>query len=289
MKVKQNSKCLTEREIALFVDLKSGYKGYERIVSHLAVCNDCLDKVIDVKGLLGSEGQEAPPELVERAFLKSTVEINRQLAGRLALYKKAAISLAAAASVVVISLAGLRIFNTADTEAPLKHKVAVQNKSGADAVSEKAAEARRFPKKKKSAVAGKRIYEIEIKKDEFKDQPLMYAGYLYFLLSNSSSPDRELLDKFLSVLADTSLYSENRSVLIKHGWFELFQKELSSLPEKEIDDFAEGYILSLLYHSDTRGKVSRATLEWGVRLALHASMEEIRQCMLYERSRLYGE
>ncbi|MCU0821879.1 MAG: hypothetical protein MUC95_05315, partial [Spirochaetes bacterium] len=85
-------------------------------------------------------------------------------------------------------------------------------------------------------------------------------------------------------IAKTKLNSKNSMVMLKEGWFELFQKEISSLPEKELEQFSEGYIFSVLYHSDASGKVNSNTIEWGVKLIRYASVDEISDLMLYQSS-----
>lgn len=286
MKERIKNKCLTDREIALFIDKRAGSLHYDRVVGHLSSCIECLDKMLEVKKFLQAEKTEMPRDLAERAFRKSALEIGKSMFWKSRRNRLAAASIAVAATLFIVFLTGiyhrfdLRNLNKAVITSNLLNDEKVKDTSFIRRINNHI----KYSSDAEKVLSRVHAAKIGVKKQEMMNKPLMYAGYLYFLIMNSDKPDKELVDKVLSVLSRTKLNSKNSRELLKQGWFELFQKEISSLPEKELEQFSEGYILSVLYHSDASGKVSRATIEWGVKLALYASMDEISDCMLYQGS-----
>ena len=286
MKERIKNKCLTDREVALFIDKRADSPGYDRVVEHISSCSECLDKMLEVKKFLQAEKIEMPRDLAESAFRKSALEIGKSMFWKSKRNRFVAATIAVAASLFILILTG--IYNRFDFRIP--NNAVVTSNILLDKTTKDNSFTRRinnnvnYPAEVKKVLSKVHAPKIGMKKQELMNRPLMYAGYLYFLIMNSDKPDKALLDKELYVLSRTKLNSRNSSVLLKHGWFELFQKEISSLPEKELEEFSEGYIFSVLYHSDASGKVSRTTIEWGVKLALYASTDEISDCMLYQGS-----
>ncbi len=284
MKEKLKNRCLTDREIALFIDKRAGSREYERAVAHLSSCGECLDKTIEVKRFLQAETAAMPRDLAEKAFRKSALEIGKSMF-RKSRRRLAAASIAVAASLFVVILAG--VYNRIDLQNLNKETITsnlLQNKKASESrLTQYVGKDIKYAAGTKKVLSSVHALKVVIKKQELMNKPLMYAGYLYFLVVNSEEPDSQLIDKLLSVIGQTKLNQKNSAVLLNQGWYELFLKEVSTLPKKDLLDFSEGYIMSSLYHSDTNGKVSRATLEWGARLANIASMDEISDRMLYQR------
>jgi hypothetical protein len=286
MKDRIKNRCLTDREIALFIDKRADSRSYERITGHLSSCDECLDKTLEVRSLLQAEKIEMPHELAERAFRKSSLEIGKSMFWKSGRDKAAAAAIAVAASLFIVVLAG--VYNRVDLRDPQNVVVAtkslLEKKPADNSMSQKFESNMGYPAEAKKVLSRVHASKIGVKKQDFKNRPLMYAGYLYFLIMNSDKPDSVLLEKFSNEIAKTKLNSKNSMVMLKEGWFELFQKEISSLPEKELEQFSEGYIFSVLYHSDASGKVNSNTIEWGVKLIRYASVDEISDLMLYQSS-----
>ncbi len=288
--VKFKNKCLSDRDIILFIDRKSDFDGYDRVVSHMSICEECLDKTIEIKKCLETEEVEIPHGLSEKVFRKSALEIGKSMFHKSIEFKKTVGTLAVAASVFIIVLVGITGYKGADVPSILE-----KNKSGNFSNPVKINNLNKYSTVKRGyslspkanpIISSASIQKSAIQKEEMIENPLVYAGYLFFLISNSGSVDKELLDKFYTAISDSELDQDTSAYLIEQRWFSLLMREVSQLPEKEREDFSEGYIFSLLYHSDNRGRVNGNTIEWGVKLAVNASMNEIRQCMLYQRSGL---
>jgi hypothetical protein len=266
MRKKPWSTCLADEDIALFIDKKAGYDGYDRVVRHIAECDECLDKILEVKMLLNQEGYDIPAELAERAFRKAEEEKSRR-GGYIIRFKRIAVPLAAAASIVVISLfAFYRSFNYTG-------KV--------DSVEDQAG-----PEIEATKIEGIRLtgtYAKGIPHKHFRGNRILHAGYLYFLLRNADSDDTKLLMQFYHDLSGSGLDPLESIYLITQRRFDFFQMRISSLPEKERRDFYEGYILSLLFYSDENGALNDKRVARGKKLVLHASNNEIREYMLYQR------
>jgi len=92
-------KCLTDHEMAAFIDLKRAYSDYDRIVRHMADCGECRSRVFELSRLTVTGKAHPPVDIIEKAFSKArsmTVERKRSSAMRVLL------PLAAAAAVAVI-------------------------------------------------------------------------------------------------------------------------------------------------------------------------------------------
>ena len=253
--------CLTDEEIALFIDNKTGYSGYDRVVGHLSTCSECLDKILTVKRLLDTEGYRIPPGLAERAFRRAK-ESRR---GHTVL-RRIAVPLAAAASIVIISFALYRSFDYTENIRTIENHVG----HGIE-----------IPKMEEGRLTG--TYARGIASRSLGENRMLHAGYLYFLLRNADSGDTKLLMQFYHDLSGTGLDPLESIYLITQKKFDFFQMRISSLPEKERRDFYEGYILSVLFYSDENGTLNDKRVARGRKLVLNASSNEIREYMLYQR------
>lgn len=255
--------CLTDEEIALFIDKKAGYSGYDRVVGHLSTCSECLDKILEVKRLLGTEGYRVPPELAEKAFRRA--EGSRR--GYMVSLRRIAVPLAAAASIVVISLFALyRSFDYTENTNTIDNHIG----RGIE-----------IPRMEEGRLTG--TYTRGVASRSLKDNRILHAGYLYFLLRNADSGDTKLLMQFYHDLSGSGLDPLESIYLITQKKFDFFQMRISSLPEKERRDFYEGYILSVLFYSDENGTLNDKRVARGRKLVLNASGSEIREYMLYQR------
>ncbi len=266
MRKKPWSTCLADEDIALFIDKGVEYDGYKRVIRHIAQCDECLDKILEAKMLLNQEGYDMPAELAERAFRKAEEEKGRR-EGNVIRFKRIAMPLAVAASIVVISLfAFYRSFDYT------KKIDVVENHEGSDIEATK--------------IEGMRLagtYAKGIPPKRFRGNRILHAGYLYFLLRNADSDDTKLLMQFYHDLSGSGLDPLESIYLITQRRFDFFQMRISSLPEKQRRDFYEGYILSLLFYSDENGALNDKRIARGKKLVLHASNNEIREYMLYQR------
>ncbi len=95
--------CLTDNELAAFVELKSKYPYYERAIRHMADCSQCRSRAFNLSRLLHAEEGDSPIDLVYNAFADArliTSQMKRPPRRRL-------ISLLSAAATIVIVLSGL--------------------------------------------------------------------------------------------------------------------------------------------------------------------------------------
>jgi len=95
--------CLTDHELAAFIELKRRYSGYDRVVRHMADCAQCRQKAFDLSrhSLTGKTLQQA--DILDRAF----AEARSTLADRKLTYSKRLPLVLAAAAAVVIVLSGI--------------------------------------------------------------------------------------------------------------------------------------------------------------------------------------
>jgi hypothetical protein len=257
-------KCLTDEEIALFIDRGPDYEGYDRVIRHLSECSACLDKTVESTQLLRAEVHEPPQGLPEKAFGRARRALEGRSVRAFPPIRKALLPLALAASLLIIIMIGVNRVGDSQRDEVLISTVPERHERSLHREAERAPTAQRVIRHR-------------------RDQPLLRAGYVYFLLRNAESTDAKLLRELYASISITKLHPGESIQLIRERKFDLFQKKISALPEKERNDFSEGYILSMLYYSDDTGAVHDTTIEWGKKLVLNASMNEIRQCMLYRR------
>jgi hypothetical protein len=95
--------CLTDHEMAAFIDLKKKYSGYDRVFHHIADCAQCRRKAFDLSRHTLA-GQAYPPaDIIDKTFAEArsmTVERKRSSNKRIPL-------LLAAAAAVVIAFSGI--------------------------------------------------------------------------------------------------------------------------------------------------------------------------------------
>jgi len=257
-------KCLTDEEIALFIDRGPDYEEYDRVIRHLSECSACLDKTVESAQMLRAEVHEPPQGLPEKAFGRARRALEGRTVRTYPPIRKAFLPLALAASLLIIIMISVNRVGDSQRDdvlvstAPERHDMLQHRKT-------------------ERAPTAKRIISHR------RDKPLLRAGYVYFLLRNAESTDVKLLRELYTSISITELHPGESIQLIRERKFDVFQKKISALPEKERTDFSEGYILSMLYYSDDTGTVHDTTIEWGKKLVLNASTDEIRQCMLYRR------
>ena len=256
-------KCLTDEEIALFIDRGPDYEGYDRVIRHLSECSACLDRTVESTQLLRAEAHDPPQGLPEKAFGRARRALAGQSVRAFPPIRKALLPLALAASLLIIIMIGVSRVGDSQRDEVLISTVPERHDGSLHREAER-------------APAAKRI--IRHRRDK-----LLHAGYVYFLLRNAESTDSKLLRELYTSISITKLHPGESIQLIRERKFDLFQKKISALPEKERNDFSEGYILSMLYYSDNTGAVHDTTMESGKKLVLNASTDEIRQCMLYRR------
>ena len=103
MNMSRKGSCLTDHEMAAFIELKRTYSGYDRVVRHMADCAQCRRKAFDLSRLTLAGQAHPPVDILDKAFAEArsmTVERKRSSNKRMPL-------LLATAAVVVIALSGL--------------------------------------------------------------------------------------------------------------------------------------------------------------------------------------
>lgn len=103
MNMSRKGSCLTDHEMAAFIDLKRTYSGYDRVVRHMAECAKCRHKAFDLSRLTLAGQAHPPVDILDKAFAEArsmTVERKRSSSKRMPL-------LLATAAAVVIALSGL--------------------------------------------------------------------------------------------------------------------------------------------------------------------------------------
>ncbi len=265
MRKKPASTCLGDEEIALFIDKRAGYSGYGRVVEHISACSECLDKILKVQKLLDTEEYGIPAGLAEKAFGRAEEEESRR-EGYMVRLRRIVIPLAAAASIAVVSFVLFRSFDYTENINTIESHIG----RGIE-----------IPKMEESKLTGTYTRGIAVR--SFRDNKILHAGYLYFLLRNADSSDTKLLMQFYHDLSGSGLDPLEGIYLITQKKFAFFQMRISSLPEKERRDFYEGYILSLLFYSDENGTLNDKKVARGKKLVLDSSNNEIREYMLYQR------
>jgi ferric-dicitrate binding protein FerR (iron transport regulator) len=101
--VSRKGGCLTENELAAFVELKRKHPGYDRALHHMADCSQCRRRAFDLSRLLLVEEGDSPVDLIDNAFAEA-----RSMRGELKHSPgRRLFFLAAAAATVVIALSGV--------------------------------------------------------------------------------------------------------------------------------------------------------------------------------------
>jgi hypothetical protein len=103
MNMGHEGSCLTDQEMAAFIELKRRYSGYDRVVRHMAGCTECRRKVFDLSRLTPAGPAHPPVDIIDRAF----AEARSRIVERKRLSGKRMFPLLAAAAAVVIALSGL--------------------------------------------------------------------------------------------------------------------------------------------------------------------------------------
>ncbi len=284
-------RCLTESEIARFLDRKEDSRSCRRAIRHMARCSACLEKALEARAFLQGIIEPVPYGVARKAFAEARkaaappVPAQRPGRGRYLL------PLSAAATVLLIVaitlyLAGLRPATNPPLAGGVLEGLIRGSGQGLTASLPAVEDTLRHerpvpevPKQRRLARAQRVPAEREISHED----TLWQAGYIYFLLRNSPREEARLTSKIYVDLAASQLNHLQGMSLLKKRNYASFQKLISALPDKERKDFYEGYLSGMLLLSDKDGAVDREAVERGKRLVYTASADEIRSYMLYRR------
>lgn len=101
---KRESGCLTDEEIAAFIEQKNRWQGYDRAVRHMADCDECREKTLEIESLLTAAETRAPASLVDKAFTEARARAGASRVKSLARRFQAPIAIAAS---VALAIAGV--------------------------------------------------------------------------------------------------------------------------------------------------------------------------------------
>ncbi|MBN1495628.1 MAG: FecR domain-containing protein [Spirochaetes bacterium] len=101
---KRGSGCLTDEEIAAFIEQKNRWQGYDRAVRHMADCDACREKTLEVASLLSTAETRAPASLVEKTFTRALAQTGSSRIQSFARRFRAPIAIAASVALAIAAL-----------------------------------------------------------------------------------------------------------------------------------------------------------------------------------------
>ncbi len=244
--------CLSDQEIAAFIELKQKYKGYGRAVRHMADCDSCRRRALDSQELLSAAKATAPRQLVEKAFAEARAKTSSKSASALRSWK----SLAAAAVIIVLVTAALYVVKRPGISVP-EQIVALDRDLFLRMANNDAGFIRQnsplFEKDIK-ALTGVSLKDLKLihqkgKDAVFRQRRLVNAGYVFFLISNSHVTDI-LSDQIRLDLAVTDMDVSIPVNFLLEGKSSLFYKDIRGLSKADKKSFDAGYLLGQVFYAD---------------------------------------
>ncbi len=258
--------CLSDEEIAAFIEKKKNCKDYDRIIKHLASCDSCRRLAAGTQRMLGSAaGTGAGVDLKARAF-----EGARRAVSRKSLIRPGFTVLAAAAAVAIVSLAVLKVptwmadrdiatvgltIDSDRVDALALDDGALIKRIAIDAGSEMKSLAG-----KDDRLMYRYIMEKAAQDSEYKARRLASAGYCFFILKNSGSLAPEIERQAVFDMTAVGIDPDTSGALIRGGRFDDLYGDIKKIPSGDLALFKAGYGLSEIMYADRYGLLAQGDL-----------------------------
>lgn len=248
--VNQGKNCLTDEEIAIFVDGIKDSPEYSRLVKHLSECGECLQRAIDVKKFLNIKVSSTPDNLKIKPLGSNIRKKQTQRGKNNFKFIKIILPIAAAAVfVVAVATYFLVIKENFIFKSDFQYNISLNTKNVEVMMESHAGFINKLAGGAGYKSSGEKLTSEKISYDE-KRRSLLHAGFIYFLLKNSSHGNELLLKRLSDELNLAGLDSIEAVVRIEQGKHADFESWIKSTPHNERNLFKAGFLLGMTVYAD---------------------------------------
>jgi hypothetical protein len=269
-----SSECLSDQEIAGFIDHKKKYSGYDRVIRHISECDECLNRVLETAKYSRVEEGVAPGAVIKKLF---------DNAGKIApagslkkLFRNSRVIIPVLAAAVVIAALTVTLFRTEGDkqEAPSRPGIIAlsDNRDKVKMMSEdESAMSDAFKKSKPARSLAEDPDGARIK----YEKKLLHAGFLAYLMKNGTAPDTRMTTRLKDDLYFAIADVEKAADYVIKGDFESLRSRMKDSPEAW-DLFHAGFVLGRIFYHDEFGRVNGEVLTLCDRYLMNTRVDEVR-------------